>query len=45
MNLDFANKSAIIWVPLLIIAVLVFSWVPLIVMNKIPVLKKVTGMH
>ncbi|MCL2115852.1 MAG: acyltransferase [Methanobrevibacter sp.] len=43
--IDFTNKSAIIWIPFLIIVTLLFSLGFLIILNKIPILNKITGVH
>jgi surface polysaccharide O-acyltransferase-like enzyme len=43
--IDFANESAIEWIPLLIIVALFLSWGILIILDKIPVLNKITGLY
>lgn len=45
IGLDFATKSAIKWIPLLIILILILSWGTLAVLNRIPIVNKITGMH
>ena len=43
--IDFTNKSAIKWIPFLIIVALLLSWGLLAILGKIPLLKKITGIH
>ena len=42
---DFANGSAILWIPLLIIVILLLSWIVLVILNRIPILNRITGIH
>jgi len=44
-GLSFANKSAIKWIPFLVIVILLLSWGTLAILNRIPLINKITGMH
>ena len=43
--IDFPSESAIKLIPFLIIATLLLSWGTLILLNRIPILNKITGTH
>lgn len=44
-DLDFIHRNPIKWIPFLIIAILILSWATLAILNRIPLLNKITGVH
>lgn len=42
---DFPSKPAIIWIPFLVLVTLVLSWGMLTLLNRVPILNKITGTH
>ncbi|KZX11052.1 acyltransferase [Methanobrevibacter filiformis] len=44
-GIKFTHRTAIIWVPLIFIGILILSWGLLAILNRIPHLDKITGTH
>jgi surface polysaccharide O-acyltransferase-like enzyme len=41
----YSGKNALIWIPTLTVLVLILSWAFLVILERVPALKKITGVH
>jgi len=45
LSLNLLKHSALQWIPLLVISILLVSWVLILILDKIPYLNKLSGVH